>query len=104
MELDKNFKYAKENGDFKGGYNVFQSDWCALLTYVLALSYRIFFDQVFIEDLEKDAKDKLEQIDRQKLDNILEKYCYLLFNSIFKVEVNREWEDSNDVSKKYFLT
>ena len=56
---------------------------------------------MFIEDLEKDAKDKLEQIDRQKLDNILEKYCYLLFNSIFKVKVNSEWEDSNDVSKKY---
>ena len=58
---------------------------------------------MFIEDLEKDAKDKLEQIDRQRLDNILEKYCYLLFNSIFKVKVDENWEDSNDVSKKYIF-
>ena len=99
--LKENFEKEKNKGKFEKGYNVFQSDWCALLTYVLALSYRPFFDQVYIEDLEKDAKDKLEQIDRQKMDNILEKYCYLLFNSIFKVEIDTTWEDSNDVSKKY---
>ena len=101
--LKENFEKEKNKGEFEKGYNVFQSDWCALLTYVLALSYRPFFDQVYIEDLEKDAKDKLEQIDRQKMDNILEKYCYLLFNSIFKVEIKTGWEDSNNVNEKYIF-
>ena len=53
--LKENFEKEKNKGKFEKGYNVFQSDWCALLTYVLALSYRPFFDQVYIEDLEKDA-------------------------------------------------
>ena len=93
-ELRSKFKNLKENDDnFKKGYNVFQSDWCALLTYVLALSFRPFFRQIFIEDLEKDAKDKLDQIDRQKMDNILDKYCFLLFNKIFAVDLNEtDWE------------
>ena len=93
-ELRSKFKNLKENdNNFKKGYNVFQSDWCALLTYVLALSFRPFFRQIFIEDLEKDAKDKLDQIDRQKMDNILDKYCFLLFNKIFAVDLNEtDWE------------